>query len=79
MGGTMRIVTVKEVADFLRLKEATVCRLAAEGKLPGVKVGKSWRFDMDALERCVTCAQPGMIEQSGRGERGEKQVGHNER
>jgi excisionase family DNA binding protein len=61
MGGTMRIVTVKEVADFLRLKEATVCRLASEGKLPGVKVGKSWRFDMEALERCVTCAQPGMI------------------
>ena len=67
MGGTMRIVTVKEVADFLRLKEATVCRLAAEGKLPGVKVGKSWRFDMEALERCVTCAQPGMIEQAAGG------------
>jgi len=65
MGGTMRIVTVKEVADFLRLKEATVCRLASEGKLPGVKVGKSWRFDMEALERCVTCAQPGMIARAG--------------
>lgn len=62
MGGTMRIVTVKEAADFLRLKEATVCRLASEGKLPGVKVGKAWRFDMEALERCVTCAQPGMID-----------------
>ena len=64
MAGTMRIVTVKEVADFLRLKEATVCRLAAEGKLPGVKVGKSWRFDMEALERCVTYAEPGTIERA---------------
>ena len=73
MGGTMRIVTVKEAADFLRLKEATVCRLAAEGKLPGVKVGKSWRFDMEALERCVTYAQPGMIERAtGRGEEAKK-------
>jgi len=50
----MEIMTVKEVADFLRLKEATVCRLASEGKLPGVKVGKSWRFDRAALERLVT-------------------------
>ena len=49
----MQIMTVKEVADFLRLKEATVCRLAAEGKLPGVKVGKSWRFDRAALEKLV--------------------------
>jgi excisionase family DNA binding protein len=54
----MRLVTVREVADVLRLKEATVCRLASEGKVPAIKVGKSWRFDMDALERWVACAQP---------------------
>jgi excisionase family DNA binding protein len=54
MEGHMQIMTVKEVADFLRLKEATVCRLASEGKLPGVKVGKSWRFERAALERLVT-------------------------
>ncbi len=50
----MQIMTVREVADFLRLKEATVCRLASEGKLPGVKVGKSWRFQKAALEKLVT-------------------------
>jgi excisionase family DNA binding protein len=50
----MQIMTVKEVANFLRLKEATVCRLASEGKLPGVKVGKSWRFQKAALEKLVT-------------------------
>jgi len=57
----MQIMTVKEVADFLRLKEATVCRLASEGKLPGVKVGKSWRFDRAALERLVTGPQSDVI------------------
>ncbi len=62
MTGIVRIVTVKEVAEFLRLKEATICRLASEGKLPGVKVGKSWRFDMEALERWVTGAQTGVID-----------------
>jgi excisionase family DNA binding protein len=64
MAGIVRIVTVKEVAEFLRLKEATICRLASEGKLPGVKVGKSWRFDMEALERWVTGAQAGVIDRT---------------
>ena len=49
----VRIVTVKEVAVFLKLKEATVCSLASEGKLPGFKLGKSWRFDMDEVEKWI--------------------------
>ena len=57
----MQIMTVREVADFLRLKEATVCRLASEGKLPGVKVGKSWRFQKAALEKLVTGPHCGII------------------
>ena len=69
----MEIMTVKEVADFLRLKEATVCRLASEGKLPGVKVGKSWRFDRAALERLVTGTQSGMIDGTDRGTKNHKQ------
>ena len=50
----VQIVTVKEVAAFLKLKEATVCSLAAEGKLPGFKLGKSWRFDMDEMEKWIS-------------------------
>jgi len=38
------ILTVKEVAVYLKLAEKTAYRLAAEGKLPGFKVGGSWRF-----------------------------------
>ena len=38
------ILTVKEVASYLKLAEKTAYRLAAEGKLPGFKVGGSWRF-----------------------------------
>ena len=51
MGAGMQIATVREVANFLRLKEATVCSLASQGKLPGLKLGKSWRFDMERIER----------------------------
>jgi len=69
----MEIMTVKEVADFLRLKEATVCRLASEGKLPGVKVGKSWRFDKAALERLVAGIQTDLIDTPDGGTRNRRQ------
>jgi excisionase family DNA binding protein len=45
------VLTVKEVADYLRVNQRTVYRLAVEGKLPGFKVGATWRFkrsDIDA-------------------------------
>jgi excisionase family DNA binding protein len=44
-------MTVSELSIYLKLKEKTTYRLAAEGKLPGFKVGGSWRFrkqDVDA-------------------------------
>jgi excisionase family DNA binding protein len=38
------ILTVREVAEFLKVTERTIYRLAAEGQLPSFKVGGSWRF-----------------------------------
>ena len=45
-----QILTLKEVAAYLKLAEKTAYRLASEGKLPGFKVGGSWRFKRDDLE-----------------------------
>jgi len=39
------ILTISEVADLLRITEKTAYRLASAGKIPGFKVGGSWRFD----------------------------------
>ena len=50
----IQMATVREVAAFLRLKENTVCSLASKGKLPGFKFGKSWRFDLEKIERLIT-------------------------
>jgi len=49
MGKTMsdEIMTLKEIANYLKLAEKTAYRLAAEGKLPGFRVGGSWRFKRD--------------------------------
>jgi len=38
------IMTIHEVAEYLKLTDKTAYRLAAEGKLPGFKVGGAWRF-----------------------------------
>lgn len=48
---TDEILTLKEVAQYLKLAEKTAYRLAAEGKLPGFKVGGSWRFRRDEVEK----------------------------
>ena len=43
------VMSVRELADYLRLSVHTVYRLAEQGKLPGRKVGKHWRFHRDAI------------------------------
>lgn len=48
---TSEIMTIKEVAAYLKLKEKTAYRLAAEGTIPGFKVGGSWRFRKDEIEQ----------------------------
>ncbi len=47
------IMTIREVADYLKLTEKTAYRLTAEGKIPGFKVGGSWRFRRDEIERWI--------------------------
>lgn len=50
---TDEILTLKEVAEYLKLAEKTAYRLAAEGKLPGFKVGGSWRFKREDIENMI--------------------------
>lgn len=47
------ILTLREVAEYLKLTEKTAYRLAAEGKLPGFKVGGSWRFKRTDLDTWI--------------------------
>ena len=43
------IVTAKEIAQYLKLTESTIYKLASTGELPGFRIGKSWRFDMEEI------------------------------
>ena len=51
---TDEILTLKEVAQYLKLAEKTAYKLAADGKLPGFKVGGSWRFKQSDIESWIT-------------------------
>ena len=50
---TDQILTIKDVAIYLKLAEKTAYKLAAEGKLPGFKVGGSWRFKQADIESWI--------------------------
>ena len=46
------ILTVRDVAAYLKLDERTIYNLANQKKLPAIKLGKQWRFkksDIDEL------------------------------
>ena len=48
-GGT-EILTIREVAAYLKLPVSTVYRLAERRDLPGHKVGRQWRFHKSVLD-----------------------------
>ena len=48
------ILTIREVADYLKVTERTLYRLVQDGEVPGFKVGGSWRFRRDDLEQWIT-------------------------
>ena len=48
-----RLLTVPEAAAYLGLQVDTVYKKARLRELPSVKVGRSLRFDVKALERYV--------------------------
>lgn len=50
---TSDIMTMKEVAEYLKLNEKTAYRLASEGKIPGFKIGGSWRFEKNDLDEWI--------------------------
>jgi excisionase family DNA binding protein len=48
---TRDLLTVKEVAEYLRVNQYTIYRLVAQKKLPAFKVGSQWRFERSVLDR----------------------------
>lgn len=58
-GVESEVMTVRELADYLKLAEKTAYRLAADGKIPGFKVGASWRFRRSEIDRWIAAQEQG--------------------
>ncbi len=51
--GAGAILTIKEVADYLKVTERTIYRLAAAKQIPAFKVGGSWRFSRADIDSWI--------------------------
>ncbi|TWU21739.1 Helix-turn-helix domain protein [Novipirellula galeiformis] len=45
------VLTIDELATYLKVSKSTLYKLVQEGKVPGQKVGKHWRFKRDVIDR----------------------------
>lgn len=59
------ILTVREVAEFLKVTERTIYRLATEGQIPSFKVGGSWRFQRSDLIQWMNEQAKGQTDRGG--------------
>jgi excisionase family DNA binding protein len=49
-GATRPLLTALEVQELLHIDRSTVYRMAEDGRLPAIRVGRSWRFPADRIE-----------------------------
>jgi excisionase family DNA binding protein len=45
------IMTIGEVAQYLRISSSSLYKYAQAGKLPCQKIGRHWRFRREAIDR----------------------------
>jgi excisionase family DNA binding protein len=50
---TTDIMTIRELAAYLKMAEKTLYRLTAEGTVPGFKIGGAWRFRKGEIDRWI--------------------------
>jgi excisionase family DNA binding protein len=46
-----KILTLPEVATYLRCHPSTIYRLVNQGRIPAWRIDKDWRFDLEAIDR----------------------------
>lgn len=44
------VLTIDELASYLKIPKSTLYKLVREGSVPCQKVGKHWRFHKDAID-----------------------------
>ena len=61
------ILTMKDVAQYLKVTERRLYRLAREGKIPAFKVGASWRFKRAYIDAWIEAQKASVAQHDGAG------------
>ncbi|MBI3759772.1 MAG: helix-turn-helix domain-containing protein [Deltaproteobacteria bacterium] len=48
-----KVLTLDEVAEFLKVHPSTIYRLVKKQAIPAFKVGSDWRFHQDSIEKWI--------------------------
>lgn len=48
------IMTVKQLAEYLKLNFQTVYKKVQKGEIPGSKIGRGWRFQKAVIDRWLS-------------------------
>ena len=50
ISGPVEVMSIDELARYLKISRSTLYKLVQKGGLPGQRVGRRWRFCMDAID-----------------------------
>jgi excisionase family DNA binding protein len=53
VNGLRKVLTIEEVADYLRVHRSTIYRLLHTKQLPAFKIGGDWRFNQESIDRWI--------------------------
>ncbi len=45
------ILTLENVAEYLRVHPSTIYRMLKRKQLPAFKIGRDWRFNVESIDR----------------------------
>jgi excisionase family DNA binding protein len=49
--GPVKVMTLRELSDYLRCHPSTIYRLVRRNQIPAFHVGSDWRFNIEAIDR----------------------------
>ena len=54
-----RILTVQDLASYLRVHPSTIYRMLKKNQLPAFRVGSDWRFNVEAIDKWRAAVESG--------------------
>jgi len=50
MADSPKVLTVNEVANYLRVHRSTIYRLLRQHEIPAFRIGSDWRFNIEEID-----------------------------